>query len=118
MLDSLITSKTRIKLLLKFFLNTSTHAYLRGLADEFGESTNALRLELNHLENAGLLKAENKGNRKVYHANSTHPLFNDIHRLVLKHSGITQVIEEVVERSETFRKYGYVVILLSGRIPI
>jgi len=37
MLDSLITSKTRIKLLLKFFLNTSTHAYLRGLADEFGE---------------------------------------------------------------------------------
>ena len=98
MLDSLITSKTRIKLLLKFFLNTSTHAYLRGLADEFGELTNALRLELNHLENAGLLKAENKGNRKVYHANSTHPLFNDIHRLVLKHSGITQVIEEVVER--------------------
>ena len=98
MLDSLITSKTRIKLLLKFFLNTSTHAYLRGLADEFGESTNALRLELNHLENAGLLKAENKGNRKVYHANSAHPLFNDIHRLVLKHSGITQVIEEVVER--------------------
>ena len=66
MLDSLITSKTRIKLLLKFFLNTSTHAYLRGLADEFGESTNALRLELNHLENAGLLKAENKGNRKVH----------------------------------------------------
>ena len=50
------------------------------------------------LENAGLLKAENKGNRKVYHANSAHPLFNDIHRLVLKHSGITQVIEEVVER--------------------
>ena len=85
--------------MLKFFLNTSTHAYLRGLADEFGESTNALRLELNHLENAGLLKAENKGNRKVYHANSAHPLFNDIHRLVLKHSRITQVIEEVVERA-------------------
>ena len=98
MLDSLITSKTRIKLLLKFFLNTSTHAYLRGLADEFGESTNALRLELNHLENAGLLKAENERNKKVYHANSNHPLFNDIHRLVLKHSGITQVIEEVIIR--------------------
>ena len=98
MLDSLITSKTRIKLLLKFFLNTSTKAYLRGLADEFGESTNALRLELNHLESAGLLKAENERNKKVYHANSNHPLFNDIHRLVLKHSGITQVIEEVIIR--------------------
>lgn len=98
MLDSLITSKTRIKLLLKFFLNSSMKAYLRGLADEFGESTNAIRLELNHLEEAGLLRAESEGNKKVYQANPFHPLFGDIRSLVLKHSGITQVIEEVVER--------------------
>ncbi|HIO73555.1 MAG TPA: ArsR family transcriptional regulator, partial [Flavobacteriales bacterium] len=44
MLDSLITSKTRVKLLLKFFLNPNTSAYLRGLSTEFGESTNAVRL--------------------------------------------------------------------------
>lgn len=73
-------------------------AYLRGLADEFGESTNAIRLELNHLEEAGLLCAESKGNKKVYQANPRHPLFGDIRSLVLKHSGITQVIEGVVER--------------------
>lgn len=98
MLDSLITSKTRIKLLLKFFLNSSMKAYLRGLADEFGESTNAIRLELNHLEEAGLLNSEVKGNKKVYQANPLHPLFHDIRSLVLKHSGITQIVEEVVER--------------------
>lgn len=40
-------------------------AYLRGLADEFGESTNAIRLELNHLEEAGLLCAESKGIKGV-----------------------------------------------------
>lgn len=73
-------------------------AYLRGLADEFGESTNAIRLELNHLEEAGLLCAESEGNKKVYQANPRHPLFGDIRSLVLKHSGITQVIEGVVER--------------------
>lgn len=39
-------------------------AYLRGLAEEFGESTNAIRLELNHLEEAGLLTAETEGNKK------------------------------------------------------
>lgn len=98
MLDSLITSKTRIKLLIKFFLNASMRAYLRGLADEFGESTNAIRLELNRMEEAGLLCSEEEGNKKVYHANHKHPLFNDIRNLVLKHSGITQVIEEVVQR--------------------
>lgn len=73
-------------------------AYLRGLADEFGESTNAIRLELNRMEEAGLLCSEEEGNKKVYHANHKHPLFDDIRNLVLKHSGITQVIEEVVQR--------------------
>lgn len=96
MLDSLITSRTRIKLLVKFFLNTSVRAYLRGLAEEFGESTNAIRLELNHLEEAGLLKSEAEGNKKVYCANKLHPLYEDIRHLVLKHSGITQIIEQVV----------------------
>lgn len=104
MLDSLITSKTRIKLLLKFFLNPSMKAYLRGLADEFGESTNAIRLELNHLEEAGLLKSETEGNKKVYQANSAHPLFSDIRSLVLKHSGITQIIEQVVEKTGDIEK--------------
>lgn len=34
----------------------------------------------------------------MYQANPRHPLFGDIRSLVLKHSGITQVIEGVVER--------------------
>ena len=54
MLDSLITSKTRVKLL-KFFMNPETRSYLRSLAEEFGESTNAVRVELNRLEKAGIL---------------------------------------------------------------
>ena len=37
---------------MKFFLNPTTQAYLRGLAAEFGESTNSIRLELNRLEKA------------------------------------------------------------------
>lgn len=104
MLDSLITFKTRIKLLLKFFLNSTMKAYLRGLADEFGESTNSIRLELNHLEKAGLLKSESEGNKKVYQANSEHPLFHDIRNLVLKHSGITQVIDQAVEKTGDIEK--------------
>ena len=55
MIETLISSKTRIKLLLKFFLNSNTTSYLRSLESEFGESTNAIRVELNRLENAGML---------------------------------------------------------------
>ena len=96
MLESLITSKTRIKLLLKFFLNSTTTSYLRDLASEFGESTNAIRLELNHLEEAGLLHSKAAGNKKVFQANRKHPLFSDIHQLLLKHTGIDHIVENVV----------------------
>lgn len=98
MLESLITSKTRIKLLLKFFLNSSTTAHLRGLESEFGESTNAIRLELNRFEEAGLLVAHTEGNRKMFAANTGHPLYNDINQLVRKHLGIDQLVDQVIVR--------------------
>ena len=101
MINALITSETRIKLLRKFFLNSSTKAHLRGLESEFGESTNAIRLELNRFEAAGLLHSLRDGNKKVYQANRDHPLFGDIHSIIMKESGIDRVIEKVIHRLGT-----------------
>lgn len=98
MIETLISSKTRVKLLLKFFLNSSTKAYLRGLESEFGESSNAIRLELNRLEGAGMLTSEQSGNKKVFTANTQHPLFNEVHNILLKYVGLDQVIEKVIIR--------------------
>ncbi len=98
MLDSLITSKTRIKLLMKFFLNPGTRAYLRSLADEFGESTNSVRVELNRLSEAGLLESADEGRTKVYRANTTHPLFPEVQRIVAKTVGLDRLVEQVVSR--------------------
>ncbi len=98
MIDALISSKTRIKLLLKFFLNSHATAYLRSLEGEFGESSNGIRLELNRLENAGLLTSESEGNKKIFRANTAHPLFREIHNIVMKHIGLDQVVENVIQR--------------------
>ncbi len=98
MLETLISSKTRIKLLLKFFLNSKTTAYLRNLESEFGESTNAIRVELNRLEAAGLLHASPEGNKKIFQANTNHPLYNEINSIVLKYVGINHIIENIVNR--------------------
>ncbi len=98
MLGDLITSKTRIKLLMKFFLNSSTQSYLRGLESEFGESTNAIRVELNRFEQAGLLVTHDVGNRKMYTANTSYPLFPEIKNLLHKHLGIDQILEQVIEK--------------------
>ena len=98
MLDTLITSKTRVKLLLKFFLNSNNASYLRNLSTEFNESTNAIRGELNRFEQAGLLESFTNGNKKMYKANVTHPLFNDIHNILLKHTGIDQIIDRILNK--------------------
>ena len=98
MLSSLITSQTRIRLLKKFFLNSSTQAHLRGLESEFGESSNGIRVELNRFEEAGLLTSNREGNKKLYRANKNHPLFGDIHNIILKETGIDRVIENVIHR--------------------
>jgi len=98
MINTLITSQTRIKLLRKFFLNSRTKAHLRGLEAEFGESSNAIRIELNRFEEAGLLHSLRDGNKKVYQANADHPLFGDIHSIIMKEAGIDRVIDKVIHR--------------------
>ena len=63
MLGELNTSKTRLRLLIKFFISQANKGYLNGLATEMGEATNAIRKELNHLQGAGYLdkiKVDNK----------------------------------------------------------
>ena len=104
MIETLISSKTRIKLLLKFFLNSNTTAYLRGLEEEFGESTNSIRIELNRFEKAGFLASHSEANKKVFRVNTKHPLFNDINSIVLKLVGLDHVIDYVLQRMGDLKK--------------
>ena len=98
MLDTLIQSKTRLKLLLRFFLNPESSAYLRGLAQEFDESTNAVRVELNRFEEAGLIRSHKDGNKKMYQVNTKFPMFNELQKIAFKHFGIDQIIEQVIQK--------------------
>ncbi|MFT6937669.1 MAG: hypothetical protein ACJA1N_001973 [Saprospiraceae bacterium] len=98
MIEALISSKTRVKVLLKFFLNSATISYLRGLEAEFGDSTNSIRVELNKFEAAGLLSSFSKGNKKLFQANTEHPLYNEIHNIILKYVGIDRIITNVAKR--------------------
>ena len=98
MLEHLITSRTRVKMLLKFFLNSHSKAHLRGLADEFGESTNSIRHELNNLSKAGYLVSNGKGNIIEYSANIEHPLYPELKNLVHKYMGIDKIIDNIVNK--------------------
>ncbi len=84
--------------MLKFFLNSNNKAYLRSLESEFGESSNAIRVELNRFEEAGMLSSFTSGNRKYFQANTQHPLYREIHNILRKQIGIDKIIENIIER--------------------
>jgi hypothetical protein len=98
MLDSLITSKTRLRLLIKFFLNIANKGYLNSLANEFGESTNSVRKELNNLTSAGYLLKKESNNKVIYTANINHPLFHILQSIVRTHLGIEDIINRVLKQ--------------------
>ncbi|RZS98273.1 winged helix-turn-helix domain-containing protein [Cecembia calidifontis] len=103
MLDSLVTSKTRIKLLLKFFAHNNS-GYLRSLAKEFDESTNSVRVELNRLTDAGLLLVRENGKTKLYRANESHPFYQEIRNMVSKFLRLDELMEKVVKRMGNVQK--------------
>ena len=94
----LISSKTRIKLLIRFFFNPNTSSYLRELAKEFNVSTNSVREELNQLTRIKLLTSKKSGRQVHYKANQEHPLFPELKSMVSKVLGIDQVIDSIVTR--------------------
>ena len=94
--SGLIPSKTRIRLLVRFFFNPKLRSYLRELAKEFGVSTNSVRKELNQLTRTNLLKCERNGRQVFYMANEDHPLFPELRSMVSKVMGIDQVIDGIV----------------------
>lgn len=104
MLETLITSKTRIRILVKFFINAANNGYLRGLAEEMNESTNAIRKELNSLSDAGYLEKEADQNRVSYKANIHHPLFSVLQKVVYKHIGLDSIVELILERMGSVKK--------------
>jgi hypothetical protein len=85
-------------MLLKFFTNSSASAYLRGMAEEFGESTNAIRHELNNLSKAGYLISQEDGRTIVYRVNTQHPLYNEVKNLVHKYLGIDKIVDQILSR--------------------
>ena len=98
MLNSLITSKTRLRMLIKFFVSAANNGYLNGLANEFNESTNSIRKELNNLSSAGYLLKSKNNNKVIYNANTSHPMFGVLQKIVRQHLGLEEIVETVIDR--------------------
>jgi len=96
MLEKLFTSKTRIQVLLKLFLNPKVSSYLRELAAEFKVSPACIKGELDGLAGAGYLERRQQGRSVYFRANTDHPFFPEIHSIVRKYIGIDRIVEHLM----------------------
>lgn len=87
-LGDIVTSKVRIKLLELFFGNPNELYHVRAVVREVKEEINAVRRELSRLEEAGILKKEQRGNRVYYWVRNDYPMYGDLISLVAKNTGL------------------------------
>ena len=98
LLSGFITSKTRIKILMRLFLNPDQSAYLRKLADEFGVSPSHIKDELDQLTEAELLTSRKNGRQTLFSANPKHPVFSELHSMVKKSLGMDRILDSMINR--------------------
>jgi hypothetical protein len=87
-LDYLFISKVRIKTIKYFLFNPESPIHLRGLVRELTEEINAIRRELNRLEEVGFLTTEARGNRKFFILNKNYVFIDDLMGLFHKSFGV------------------------------
>lgn len=96
--SGLITSKLRVRVLMRLFLNPERQAYLRELASEFNVSSSQVQEELRHLSAAQLLSSSRSGRQILYRANDAHPLFPELQSMVRKALGMDHIIDSILRR--------------------
>jgi predicted nucleotidyltransferase len=94
MLEAIISSKTRVKLLTLFLLSPEREYYVREITRLTEENMNAVRRELANLQSFGLITGERKGNQQYYTVNQDFFLYEDLQKIVLKTEGVARFIKE------------------------
>jgi hypothetical protein len=98
MLEGIITSRARVRLLIRLFLNPESTAYLRELSSELGMSANGLREELQQMVKSKLLSSSKVGRQVMYQANTEHALFPELRSMVLKSLGMDRILDSILTR--------------------
>lgn len=109
-LGDIITSKVRIEILELFLANTSEMYHVRGIVREIKEEINAVRRELDRLENVGFLKKEPRGNRIYYWARPDYEFFGDLVSMVAKTTGLGA---DIIQNKSKIGKVSFV--MFSGK---
>ena len=96
-LAKILSSKIRAEIFRLLFGTNDKALHMRDIERRSGFAIGTIQGELKKLSNLDLVLKEVDGNRTYYRANKNHPLYNDIHNLVLKTTGLVDVLRNALE---------------------
>lgn len=100
MLEHLLSSRTRFKLLKLFFLNPGQSYFLREMVRKTGEHLNSIRREVKNLSQDDILIESGQGRKKFFHVNTDHGLYPELKALIFK--------SQVLQQRKTLRDLQHV----------
>jgi predicted nucleotidyltransferase len=95
-LPDILSSRGRAEVFRLLFGVSPQELHLRELQRRSGLALRTIQQEVEKLEGMELLVSRRDGNRVYYSANTSHPLYEDIHGLVLKTSGLVEVLRDAL----------------------
>lgn len=104
MLETLLSSRVRARVLTAIFLFPGIEQNAWELAQSLGENYSAVWKELSRLEGIGILVSEQKGNAKAYRVNQTCPIEPELRSIVMKTEGVGGLLKEKLSIMENVKK--------------
>src|SRR3989344_4248152 len=110
MLEHIIISRVRVKILTLFLSNPGKIFHVRDIVRKVSEEINAVRRELLHMEKAGMVSKEPRANRLFYTFRKDYPLYFELLELVAKTTGLAS---DIIKQKAKLGKIKFA--MLSGR---
>ena len=98
-LADLLSSRVKAEIFRLLFGGAESELHVREIERRSGLADATVRQELKRLTRLGVVEPRRDGNRTYYHANTEHPLYPDIRNMVLKTSGLVDVLREALTHS-------------------
>lgn len=97
MLDKLLGSRLRARLIGWLFTHTDEWYYVRQLTKLLSEDSTNVSRELARLESLGILQSTQSGRQKYYRANPGSSLFDELKSLAAKTTGAVDILRRALE---------------------
>ena len=112
MIEQLLGSKTRVKLLQLFLSNPNRSFYVREITRKIDEQINSVRRELSNLLNIGIIISDTTNNRLYYEVNQQYEFYEPLRAIFGGTEKAAVTVGKKTDQTDGFKALGNIDILV------